>query len=196
MDEVTNAPSEDLTVLTSDIVAAYVSHNSVQPSSLPELIASVHASLTGLGKPSQSAEADVKVSAGEARKSIKPDGLVSFIDGKSYKTLKRHLAKAGLTPADYRAKYGLPSDYPMVAASYAAQRSELAKKLGLGQIRRNGGEPSTAAERQLDAILDEQEAPAPKKRGRKPAAKAAATAAVKAEPARKGGGRPRKARSA
>ena len=98
----------------------------------------MHGALSGLGAPGTAAEPVVeKLSAAEVRKSIRPDGLVSLIDGRSYKTLKRHLAKAGLTPADYRAKYGLPSDYPMVAASYAAQRSELAKKLGLGQVRRN-----------------------------------------------------------
>jgi predicted transcriptional regulator len=201
VDDIKTASPEDLTMLTSDIVAAYVSHNSVQPAQLPELIAAVHASLGSLGKPSASVEPEAKASPAEIRKSIRPDGLVSFIDGKSYKTLKRHLAKHGLDGAAYRAKYGLPHDYPMVAASYAAQRSELAKALGLGQVRRNGGAPP-AAEKALDEMTDsltsDAEAPAPKKRGgRKPAAaKAAATAAVKAEPARKAGGRPRKAKGA
>ena len=102
-----------------------------------------------------------KLSAAEVRKSIKPDGLVSFIDGKSYKTLKRHVTGHGLTSADYRAKFGLPHDYPMVAASYAAQRSELARKLGLGQARRNKAEAKVAD------VAETVSEPAPaKKRGR------------------------------
>ena len=71
-------------------------------------------------------------SAAQIRKSINPDGIVSFIDGKTYKTLKRHLTSRGLDPKSYRARYGLPADYPMVAPSYAAQRSALAKTIGLG----------------------------------------------------------------
>ena len=167
MNEDDNAvASTDLSVLTAEIVAAYVSHNSIQVSGLPALIASVHASLTNLGSPSASAEPTVeKASSAEIRKSIKPDGLVSFIDGRSYKTLKRHLSKHGFDGMSYRAKYGLPNDYPMVAASYAAQRSELAKSLGLGQIRRS------AAAASLEEVKAE---PGPtKKVGRPRKAKAA-----------------------
>ncbi len=156
--------SAGLTELTSDIVAAYVSHNSVQAASLPELISSVHGALSGLGTPSTPAEPDLKVTSAESRKSIKPDALISFIDGRPYKTLKRHLSKHGMTGEQYRARYGLPHDYPMVASSYAAQRSELAKKLGLGQVRR------VAAAKSADVAETVAEAPAPKaapkKRGR------------------------------
>ena len=157
LEDASSALSGDLAEFTSDIVAAYVSHNSVQAASLPELITSVHAALAGLGKASAPTEPETaKATTAEIRKSIRPDGLVSFIDGKSYKTLKRHLTRHGLTGAEYRAKYGLPQDYPMVASSYAAQRSALAKSLGLGQQRK--GKTKAAAKAA--------EAPAPKRRGR------------------------------
>ena len=125
----------DLVEETCDIVSAYVSHNAVRADDLPALIASVHASLVGLAKPA-AAEPETKVTPAAVRKSIKPDSLTSFIDGKPYKSLKRHLATHGLSPAGYRAEYGLPPDYPMVAASYSAARSELARKSGLGHMRR------------------------------------------------------------
>jgi len=121
--------------LTSDIVSAYVANNVVQPGALPDLIASVHASLTGLGQPAAPPVEDHKVTAAQIRKSVTPDHLISFIDGKPYKALKRHLTGHGMTPADYRQKFGLGPDYPMVAANYAASRSELAKSSGLGQKR-------------------------------------------------------------
>jgi predicted transcriptional regulator len=121
----------------ADIVAAYVSNNSVRPSDLPELIASVHAALAGLGAPSGPVVEQVeKPTPAQIRKSITPDGLISFVDGKAYKTLKRHLTKHGMDFDAYRARYGLPSDYPSTAANYSAQRSALAKNLGLGQQRR------------------------------------------------------------
>jgi predicted transcriptional regulator len=154
--------SGDLTELTSDIVAAYVSHNSVQLADLPSLISAVHGALSGLGAPSTPAEPDLKVSTGEIRKSIKPDALISFLDGRPYKTLKRHLSKHGLTGEQYRARYGLPHDYPMVASSYAAQRSELAKKLGLGQVRRGAAKVANVAETVADGSTEKA---APKRRG-------------------------------
>ena len=83
-------------------------------------------------EPAVAAEPETKVSSAEIRKSIKPDGLVSFVDGKSYKTLKRHLTSHGLDPKSYRDRYGLPADYPMVAGEYAERRSALAKAIGLG----------------------------------------------------------------
>jgi predicted transcriptional regulator len=120
-----------------DIVAAYVSNNSIRSSDLPELIASVHAALAGLAAPSGPAvEQEEKPTPAQIRKSITPDGLISFVDGKAYKTLKRHLTKHGMDFDAYRARYGLPSDYPSTAANYSAQRSALAKNLGLGQLRR------------------------------------------------------------
>jgi predicted transcriptional regulator len=118
--------------LTAEIVAAYVSKNSVQASSLPELIASVHASVAGLGNPVVAAP-EPAVPAVNPKKSIFPDYLVSLEDGKKLKTLKRHLSSLGLTPAEYRAKWGLAADYPMVAPNYKATRSALAKKIGLGR---------------------------------------------------------------
>ena len=123
---------------TTTIVAAYVSANQIQAGELPALIGAVYAAVSNLG-PTLTAE---QVTVGEpeverptpaqVRKSIKPEGLTSFIDGKVYKTLKRHLSKHGLDPVSYRARYGLPADYPMVSANYSAQRSTLAKSLGLG----------------------------------------------------------------
>lgn len=143
---------------TAGIVAAYVSNNHVQVGELPALIAATHAALVGLGQPTAPAEPEVeKPTSAQIRKSISDDGIVSFIDGKSYKTLKRHLTGHGLDPRAYRERYGLPTDYPMVAPSYAAKRSELARSIGLG---RKGVE-----EPQPEAAVDE--APeAPKRRGR------------------------------
>lgn len=122
--------------LAAAIVAAYVSNNAVQAGDLPGLIASVHGALKTAAEPLAAAPAeDHTVSASAIRKSITPDYLVSFIDGKRYKTLRRHLGTHGLTPEQYREKYGLGMMYPMVAESYAAQRSELAKSIGLGNMR-------------------------------------------------------------
>ena len=136
MSEKMEASSVRLMDLAADLVSAYVSNNSVPPTELPKLISDIHASLVGLGGTAPAEEPDFeKPSAAQIRKSIRPDALVSFADGKSYKTLKRHLTKLGLTPETYRAKYGLPADYPMVAASYSEQRSTLARSLGLGRPR-------------------------------------------------------------
>lgn len=148
----------DFVDLAADIVSAFVSNNNVRPVDLPALIASVHASLTGLSQPAAAPEEDHKVTAAQIRKSVTPDRITSFLDGKQYKSLKRHLTTRGYTPDEYRKKFGLGHDYPMVAASYAAQRSELAKSLGLGQIRRD-----RAAARNAEAAS---EAAAPARRGR------------------------------
>lgn len=120
---------------TVDVVAAYVANNSLPPTELPSLIASIHEALNSIAAgPSTAAEDTVdRPTPAQIRKSIRPDGLVSFIDGKSYKTLKRHLTKHGLDPQAYRERYGLPADYPTTSANYSAQRSALAKSLGLGQ---------------------------------------------------------------
>ena len=118
----------------AEIVSAYVSCNHVAPGDLPGLIQAVHASLLGLSQPAAaSSEAVEMPTPSQIRKLITPDHLVSFIDGKPYKTLKRHLSKHGLDPYSYRDRFGLPKDYPMVAANYAAQRSELARAIGLGR---------------------------------------------------------------
>jgi predicted transcriptional regulator len=137
-------PASNLTELTADIVSAYVTHNSVQSGDLAGLIAVVHAALQGLGT-SQQPEAERPQPAVAIRKSVTPDFLISLEDGKPYKTLKRHLAKLGLTPEDYREKWGLARDYPMVAANYAQKRSELAKGLGLGQSRKQRAAAATAS---------------------------------------------------
>src|ERR1700712_4589461 len=129
--------SMDPVETTADLVAAYVSNNSVRPADLPELIASIHAALTSLGTPAQPAGEQVeKLTPAEIKRSIKPDAMISYIDNKPYKTLKRHLTKHGLDLQSYRARYSLPADYPSTAANYSAQRSALAKSLGPGRQRR------------------------------------------------------------
>ncbi len=122
--------------LTSEIVANYISNNQVSIEQLPELIRTVNQTLTRLGQPEAPSEPETsKPSSAVVRKSIRPDGLISFIDGKSYKTLKRHLSKHGLSVAEYKEKFGLPKDYPTTAADYSAKRSEMARNLGLGRQR-------------------------------------------------------------
>lgn len=133
--------------LAVDIVAAYVSNNSVPATELPGLIDIVHVALSQLTPAQAGSNRPVeKLTAAQIRKSITKEHLISFEDGKPYKTLRRHLTLRGLSPEAYRAKWGLPLDYPMTAASYSAQRSELARALGLGQQRRkyNGSTPSAA----------------------------------------------------
>jgi predicted transcriptional regulator len=136
--------------LAADIVSAFVSNNNVPVAELPGLIASVYASLSGLGQPTATPVEDHKVTPAQIRKSVTPDALISFIDGRPYKSLKRHLTSNGTSPDEYRQKYGLPRDYPMVAANYAAQRSELAKSLGLGQLRRDRAAARKAAEKRAE----------------------------------------------
>jgi predicted transcriptional regulator len=124
----------ELVSLTAEIVAAYVSNNKVGVEELGGLIASVHGALSGAGQPEAPAEPETpKATAAQVRKSITPDALISFEDGKPYKTLKRHLTLRGLTMDQYREKWGLPKDYPSTAPNYSAQRSALAKSLGLGR---------------------------------------------------------------
>ncbi|MGE7413270.1 MucR family transcriptional regulator [Methylobacterium tarhaniae] len=129
---------------TSDIISAYVTNNVVQPSALPELIASVHAALQSLNSPPP-AEPEKPTPPIPIRRTVTADHIISLEDGKPYKTLKRHLSGRGLTPEQYREKWGLPRDYPMVAANYASQRSELAKSSGLGQHRAGRSALSKAA---------------------------------------------------
>ena len=127
---------ETLIMLTAEIVAAHVSNNSVAVSDLPVLIANVHGALTGLGGPAP-VEAIKQEPAVSVRSSIKPDFIVCLEDGKKLKMLKRHLmTHYQMTPEQYRAKWNLPADYPMVAPNYAEQRRTLAKKIGLGTQRR------------------------------------------------------------
>jgi predicted transcriptional regulator len=119
--------------MTAGIVCGYVEKHRVAPDDLPALIASIYASLSGIDLPAEpEAEAPKKLTPAMIRKSITPDALISFVDGKAYKTLKRHLAGNGLTPSQYRERFGLGRDYPMTAASYSAMRSAMAKSIGLG----------------------------------------------------------------
>src|ERR671916_3177495 len=146
MDEPAGTP--DFTALTAEVVSAYVARNALPPADIPDLIASVHRALQGLSAPPQ-AEPEKREPPVSIRKSITPDFLVSLEDGRRYKSLKRHLKGRGLSPEQYREKWGLPRDYPMVAPNYAKQRSELAKALGLGQLRRGraaGSEPAAQVE--------------------------------------------------
>ena len=124
--------NEMLITFTSDIVAAHVSNNSVAVSDLPLIISSVHGALAGLsGQAAEQARPDPAV---PIKSSIKPDYVVCLEDGKKLKMLKRHLmTHYGMTPEDYRAKWGLPNDYPMVAPNYAEKRRQLAKAIGLGK---------------------------------------------------------------
>ncbi len=127
---------DTLITLTADIVAAHVSNNSVAVNDLPQLIANVHGALSGLGSAGAAPEvrAEPKV---PIRSSIKPDYIVCLEDGKRLKMLKRHLmTHYQMTPDQYRQKWGLNSDYPMVAPNYAEQRRMLAKSIGLGTKRR------------------------------------------------------------
>ncbi len=157
----------DFASITADIVSAYVARNSVRPVDLPGVIASVHAALQGLNAPKQvepvKPEPPVSI-----RKSVTPDYLISLEDGQKYKSLKRHLTRLGLTPEDYRAKWSLPADYPMVAPSYAKTRSELAKSMGLGQKREKAAAKAAAASAAI--VSAPAEAAKPKRRG--PAKKA------------------------
>ncbi len=135
-------PGDDnnLRDLVAEVSAAYFSNSHVNPADIPQVISQIAASLAAVGTaqadaPSgaDSAAERARPSAAQIRKSVTNDALVSFEDGKSYKTLKRHLTLKGLTPADYRERWGLPRDYPMTAPSYSARRSELARSLGLGK---------------------------------------------------------------
>lgn len=122
--------------LATEIVTAYVTRNHVQAAELPGLLRSVHAGLVRLsGGSAEPNEERRTLKATEIRRSIRPEGSISFEDGKAYKTLRRHLTKRGLEPKAYRAKWGLPADYPMTAPAYSAQRSRLALDLGLGRQR-------------------------------------------------------------
>ncbi|HBI18623.1 MULTISPECIES: MucR family transcriptional regulator [unclassified Brevundimonas] len=124
----------ELLEMTADIVSAYVGNNTVSAETLPSLIASIHAALSGVSNGPVEAEPEPKEPAVPIRKSIAPDFLICLEDGRKFKSLKRHLrTKYDMSPEEYRAKWGLPKDYPMVAPNYAKARSELAKSMGLGQ---------------------------------------------------------------
>jgi len=154
----TETLSQDILIaLTADIVAAHVSNNSVSVGDVAGLIANVHSALSGLGTPAEP-EVPKQEPAVSVRASVKPDYIVCLEDGKKLKMMKRHLKTAyQMTPDEYRAKWGLPADYPMTAPNYAQQRKDLAVKIGLGR------KPKAAS-----VIPTEQTAKGPAPRGRKP----------------------------
>ena len=157
-----NTPEQQQTFIeqASDIVSAYVSNNFVPISELPGLLAGVHAALTKLSAPATTVtEAADRPTPAQIRKSVTPDALISFIDGKPYKTLKRHLTSNGMTFDEYRERYGLPRDYPSISVDYSETRSALAKSLGLGQLRRKATAKTANTAETIAEI--------PKKRGRK-----------------------------
>ncbi len=124
-------PTAELLELTTKIVAAHVANNPIAATDLPRLIATVHETLAKLGTEEAAGKPKPAV---PIKQSVKPEYIVCLDDGKKLKMLKRHLRTAyNMTPDDYRKRWGLPSDYPMVAPKYAARRSELAKKIGLGR---------------------------------------------------------------
>jgi predicted transcriptional regulator len=128
----------DFLTLSVDIVSAFVSNNPVTPPELPALIVKVHAVLHELSQPTSAPAEDLRPAV-SVRRSVQPDFIVCLEDGKKFKSLKRHLrTHYNLTPDEYRQKWGLPADYPMVAPNYAAARSSLAKSMGLGHQRRKG----------------------------------------------------------
>jgi predicted transcriptional regulator len=163
----TTAPTTDLIALTADIVSSYVANNAVSVDAVPGLIAATHAAIAGLGGPVEAPADPIPAAAVTVRKSLAdPDRIVSMIDGKPYSSLTRHLRAHGLTPDDYRARYNLPPSYPMIAPGYSAQRSRLAKALGLG--------------RKAQTVAVAAPVAAPAKRGRPP--KAAPDPALEAAP--------------
>jgi predicted transcriptional regulator len=146
--DVSTTEAFDPISLTGEIVSAFVSHNSLPLAELPALIQAVHATLVGIASGASTPSAAEPVAPTPAvtvRKSITPDYLICLDDGREFKSLRRHLKLLGMTPDQYRAKWKLPPDYPMVAPNYAALRSTLAKKIGLGQYRQGAAAAAVAA---------------------------------------------------
>ena len=169
MSENTPSPTHDLLRLTAQIVSAHVAKNAVSPETLPELIRSVHVALAGVEQPVVS-EPERPQPAVPIKRSLFPDYIVCLEDGAKLKMLKRYLkVRFDLTPEQYRERWGLPRDYPMVAPSYAERRSTLAKSIGLG--RKKEPEPVPVPEPE----------PTPKKRGRPAKARSEAPATESAE---------------
>jgi predicted transcriptional regulator len=132
-----NAASTNYIELAADIVSAYVSNNSVPAGDLPALIDEVHVALSKIGNGAAEIPAEAPKPAVSIKKSVTPDFIICLEDGKKFKSLKRHLrTQYNMTPEQYREKWGLAPDYPMVAPNYAKARSDLAKEMGLGQQRR------------------------------------------------------------
>lgn len=134
-----------ITEMTADIVSAYVSNNSIATADIPNLIQSIYKALQGVSGAAEAAEPEPQEPAVPIKRSITPDFIVCLEDGRKFKSLKRHLrTKYNMSPEEYRSKWGLAKDYPMVAPNYAKARSELAKQMGLGQ---GGRKPARRARR-------------------------------------------------
>lgn len=158
-----NEQDETILALTADIVAAHVANNTVAVSDVPALIKQVHGALSGLGQPQAEPEVEQQPAV-PIRLSVKPDYIVCLEDGKKLKMLRRYLrTRYDMSPEDYRAKWKLPDSYPMVAPNYTEQRRTLAHSIGLGRKRNTDGNSAPTG------VAD-----APKRRGRKPGAKAEA----------------------
>lgn len=192
------AEENNVVAMTIEVVASYVTHNSLRPEDVPGFIAQTHAAITALTSVAQSEvpqDAPLDIAAPEhqaavtVRKSLASrEHILSMIDGKPYKTLKRHIARHGMTPPEYRERYGLKPDYPMTAPAYSEQRREVAKSLGLG---RKASPPQQVSEAPTPEPQIQSE-PLKVKRGRKP--KVAVQAA--SEPASAPTKRQRRAKSA
>jgi predicted transcriptional regulator len=160
----------DAVGVVADIVAAFVSNNALPTGELPSLIESVYAAVRGCRGPGEVAETaiDPPSPAVSIRKSVTSDYLICLEDGKRFKSMRRHLALLGMTPEQYRAKWGLPPTYPMAAPNYAAQRSAMAKNSGLGQGRRKlvAVEPATSAKAKGKGVEAPSLAAAKRKPGR------------------------------
>lgn len=135
--------NNDLLAMTAHIVAAFVENNHVGAEKVPALISTIHGSLSRLGGELEPVGEEVEQpTAAQIRKSITEEGIVSFLDGQKYHSLKRHLTRHAMTPQEYRSRYGLDTSYPMTSPAYSARRSELAKASGLGQ---KGRQPKAEA---------------------------------------------------
>ena len=161
--------SPRLVAQTSAIVSAFVGNNAVSSDDLIALIGIVHKALVTADAPGDvPADAPIKLTAAQIRKSVTPDALISFEDGRPYKALKRHLTMRGMTVAEYKAKWGLPKNYPTTAATYSASRSAMAKALGLGRVNKvavGGAVTKTKTETETEAKA---KVPSPSRRRRAP----------------------------
>lgn len=150
-----NDRSDRLRELVSDVAAAYFSNTHVSPTEIAGVLDQIAASLGAIGEtPAEGApkaeaavEPQARLTPAQIRNSVKPDGIISFEDGRPYKTLRRHLSSLGMTPAQYLQKWGLPSDYPMVAPNLSAIRSELARSMRLGRSAAPAQEPAAGSRR-------------------------------------------------
>jgi predicted transcriptional regulator len=191
----------DLRKLVADVAAAYFGNSHVTPSEIPTVINQIAASLAAIGAPAPEAAAEIpeqpKLTPAQIRKSITHDALISFEDAKPYKTLRRHLAVRGLSPEEYRVKWGLPKDYPMVAPSYSEARSSMARSIGLGsRVTAKSAAPeafeSSTTKASAKAAPEAPPAVIAAERGRRVSPRAAAAAAKGPKTQRRGPGRPRK----